>query len=92
MAGISSDIGQAQQKATALRSASETLSTSASVNKDTQTTVVGNTTAHAAIDSLSSAAQKVAGAVNSASGNIQSVAQNFQAIDQSGKNLFRRNL
>ncbi|MGM0216297.1 TIGR04197 family type VII secretion effector [Enterococcus sp. AZ109] len=92
MAGISSDIGQAQQKATALRSASETLSTSASVNKDTQTTVIGNQSAHEAIDSLSSAAQRVASAVNSASGSIQSVAQNFQAIDQSGKNLFRRDL
>ncbi|MGM0214229.1 TIGR04197 family type VII secretion effector [Enterococcus sp. AZ109] len=92
MTGIKSNFGQAQLKATALRNAATEISSVASANKDTKTTVSGNANAQSAIDAVSKAAQKVSSAVNSASVNIQSVAQNFQALDQTGKNLFRRDL
>ncbi|KMN42444.1 TIGR04197 family type VII secretion effector [Bacillus sp. LK2] len=84
MSGIKSDLGRAQQKATALKSATDILIQSSSISNetDTQTTVAGNTNAQEAIQIAQETAKQVALAIATAANNIHSVAGNFEALDQ----------
>lgn len=88
--GIKSNLGIAQARATALKNATESLNSSSSADKDSQTTVLGNSKAHSAIDSTLNVAKIVSGAVTNASSNINTVAGNFEAVDQAGKTMFSR--
>ena len=87
---VKSNLGVAQQRASALKSAAGSLTAGGTPTSDSQTTVAGNKTAQEAITSTFNAVKKVTEAVNSASSNINSVAKNFEAIDQAGKELFTR--
>lgn len=91
MSTIKSDLSGASLKATALKNATDSISQSALPTTDTQTTVLGNSSALNAIEAAQTTAQQIASAVSLASANIQSVAENFEAMDnQVGKN-FRNN-
>lgn len=80
---ISSDLGTAQQKATAIASAIETLSGIGAPSLDSQTTVQGNTNAKEAAQATIAGGAKIAEAVQLATRNLQSVAQGFEAVDKS---------
>ncbi|EUJ33007.1 hypothetical protein MFLO_05320 [Listeria floridensis FSL S10-1187] len=82
MAPITSDLGQASEKATALQQAVSSLQTTATVSKDEQTTVAGNKNAHEAIQAEADAVMHIAQALTAASANLQSVAQEFAAKDE----------
>ncbi|EUJ26943.1 hypothetical protein MFLO_13765 [Listeria floridensis FSL S10-1187] len=81
MTKITSDLGQASEKATALQQAVSSLPTTVTVAKDEQTTVAGNTRAHEAIQAEMDATIQIAEALTTASANLQSVAQAFAAKD-----------
>lgn len=87
---IKSNLGEAQQHASALKSAVGLLGQGGTVTTDSQTTVAGNKNAQQAITSISTVIKSVTGAVNNASGNINSVAKNFKAMDDAGSQLFNR--
>ncbi|MGG5369412.1 TIGR04197 family type VII secretion effector [Enterococcus sp. AZ196] len=87
---VKSNLGVAQQRASALKSAADSLTSGGVPTSDSQTTVAGNTSAQNAVKSTINGVKKVMAAVNSASSNINSVAKNFEAIDQAGKELFTR--
>ncbi|EOH75676.1 TIGR04197 family type VII secretion effector [Enterococcus malodoratus] len=87
---VKSNLGVAQQRASALKSAAGSLTGGGVPTSDAQTTVSGNKSAQNAVKSTINAVLKVTEAVNSASSNINSVAKNFEAIDQAGKELFTR--
>ncbi|MTD40260.1 TIGR04197 family type VII secretion effector [Erwinia sp. CPCC 100877] len=89
---IQSDFTGASQKATALKGATDKLIQSASITKDTQTTVAGNTNAQEAITTAQETATKIAQAVFQASSNLQSVAKEFEALDQRVANTMIRGL
>lgn len=88
MSTFQSDLFGAREKATALMTATNTLTQSVSVTKDTQTTVAGNQNAHQAIDLAKNTATGIAQAIVSASNNIKSVAEDFEAMDQQTRSLF----
>ncbi|MBO0413710.1 TIGR04197 family type VII secretion effector [Enterococcus hulanensis] len=92
MAGgdIKSNLGEAQQHASALKSAVGMLGQGSTASSDSQTTVAGNSDAQQAIASVSSAVASVTSAINNASGNINSVAKNFKALDDAGSQMFNR--
>lgn len=79
---INSDKQVAQNLATGLMSALDTLNQSATVTKDTQTTINGNTTAHETSDDMLDIASKISQTISSASENLNSVAGEFEAIDR----------
>lgn len=79
---INSDKQVAQNLATGLMSALDTLNQSTTVTKDTQTTVNGNATAHETSDDMLDIASKISQTISSASGNLNSVASEFEAIDR----------
>lgn len=83
MPSIQSEVNEASQKATALKSAAAKLAHSNSITEDTQTTVVGNQNAHQALQAEQKTALQIAQAVNQATENLKSVAQDFEALDQS---------
>ncbi|MBO0410577.1 TIGR04197 family type VII secretion effector [Enterococcus hulanensis] len=87
---VKSNLGVAQQRASALKSAAGSLTAGGVATSDSQTTVAGNKSAQNAVKSTYNAVLKVSEAVSSASSNINSVAKNFEAIDQAGKELFTR--
>ncbi|MGX7417537.1 TIGR04197 family type VII secretion effector [Carnobacterium gallinarum] len=92
MVGIKSDFGGANQKATALKSATDKLVQSTSVTNDTQTTVLGNANAQEVIQQAQETARQVAEAIISASSNLQSVAEGFQELDQQVGQRFLQSL
>lgn len=83
MTNIMSNLGGARQKATALRTACDHITQNSSVDKDTRTTVAGNTNAHDTIQTIIDSAEQIAQAVLTASSQLQSVAEEFEALDQS---------
>lgn len=87
---VKSNLGVAQQRASALKNAANSLTSGGVPTNDSQTTVSGNQQAQKAVASTMNAVSKVIEAVNNASSNINSVAKNFEAIDQAGKELFIR--
>lgn len=80
---IKSDFGGAQEKATALKNATDNILQSTSLTNDTQTTVSGNINAQEAITAAQETAKQIAAAISLASVNIQSVAEDFEVLDQS---------
>ncbi|KMN45619.1 TIGR04197 family type VII secretion effector [Bacillus sp. LK2] len=93
MSAIKSDLSGAQQKATALKSATDMMIQSSSISSeaDTQTTVAGNKNAQEAIQIAQETAKQVALAIATAANNIHSVAENFEAMDQSAsQTVFNR--
>ncbi len=82
---ISSDLGTAQQKATAIAHALEVISGIGTPEIDTQTTVQGNSHAQDAIQVAIDAGTQISEAVQLAVNNLQSVAKNFEAVDQTIK-------
>lgn len=87
---VKSNLGVAQQRASALKNAVNSLLSNGTITSDTQTTVAGNKSAQNAIKSTIKAIKIVAETTTTASNNINSVAKNFEAIDQAGKELFTR--
>lgn len=82
MTGIKSNFGNASQKATALKNATDKLIQPTSISNDNQTTVSGNLRAQEVIQQAQETARQVAEAILTASSNLQSVAEGFQAMDQ----------
>ncbi|MBS7576948.1 MULTISPECIES: TIGR04197 family type VII secretion effector [unclassified Enterococcus] len=82
MAGISSDLGNAQAKATALKNATEKLEQTHTVTTDTKTTISGNTNAQEVIQQAKNATTQISEAILTASDSIHSVAKEFEAMDQ----------
>ncbi|WP_314059227.1 TIGR04197 family type VII secretion effector [uncultured Vagococcus sp.] len=79
---ISSDLGIAQQKATAIASALGTLSGIGKPSLDSQTTVKGNTNAREAVNATLDSGKSISDAVQLATSNLHSVAQGFEAVDK----------
>lgn len=75
MTGIKSNFGNASQKATALKNATDKLIQHTSITNDNQTTVSGNLCAQEVIQQAQETARQVAEAVLTASSNLQSVAE-----------------
>lgn len=82
IADIESNLGDTQEKATALKNAADQLAETQSVENDTQTTVAGNANAQHAIATINGTAQEIAKAVLLASNNLRSVAEEFEALDR----------
>lgn len=82
---ISSDLGTAQQKATAISNALTTLTGIGSATLDTQTTVQGNQSAQEAIQATVMAGTQISTAVRTATQNLQTVAKGFEAVDKQVK-------
>ncbi|HBI5832328.1 TPA: TIGR04197 family type VII secretion effector [Listeria monocytogenes] len=89
MSTVTSDLGQAAEKATALHQAVSILQKQGTTTtKDEETTVGGNTQAHTAIQAEGKAVSQIASALTTASTNLQSVAEAFAAKDvELGANL-----
>lgn len=89
MSTVTSDLGQATEKATALHQAVSILQKQGTTTtKDEETTVGGNTQAHTAIQAEGKAVSQIASALTTASTNLQSVAEAFAAKDvELGANL-----
>jgi len=79
---FSSDLNLATTRASALKSAANTLQQSRTVDKDHKTTVNGNRKASEVIDTAHQTAQAIANSVNQASSQLQTVASKFEADDQ----------
>lgn len=92
MSTINSDLSGARQKATALKSATDSLSQSIVATTDTQTTVLGNAEALKTITSAQITAKAIASAVSLAAANIQTVAENFDAMDNQAAQALRGNI
>ncbi|KMN42953.1 TIGR04197 family type VII secretion effector [Bacillus paramycoides] len=93
MSDIKSDLSGAQQKATALKSATDIMIQSSLISNetDTQTTVAGNANAQEVIQIAQETAKQIALAISTAANNIHSVAENFEAMDQSAsQTVFNR--
>jgi type VII secretion effector (TIGR04197 family) len=82
MTAISSDLGNAQAKATALKNATERLKQTHIVTTDTKTTVSGNTNVQEVIQQAKTATTQISEAILIASDSIHSVAKEFEAMDQ----------
>ncbi|MBC1504085.1 TIGR04197 family type VII secretion effector [Listeria booriae] len=80
--GITSDLGDASVKATALKNATDSIVSYVSITLDTQTTVAGNKSAEESVKIAQDMAQQIASAVSTAASNIQSVASSFEAVDK----------
>lgn len=89
MKEIKSDILIAQQLGAALRTGAEALISIADVYKDEQTKLLGNDSAHHAIELSQSKAKDISVAIQSVCTNIQSVAEEFQAIDEASASRFQ---
>lgn len=89
MVDIKSDLTLAQQYASDIATACQTLESIGEICKDSSTELDGNTSSHTAIDKASSLLSQVTGAVSDASEHLHSVASDFEAIDQSGADGFR---
>ncbi|MBP2623754.1 TIGR04197 family type VII secretion effector [Streptococcus oricebi] len=68
--------------ATRLQTAGRSLSGLAAIQKDSLTTMQGNSNAQQHVEFLSSLAGKIGGALSTASTNLQSAASEFEASDQ----------
>lgn len=74
--------------ASQLANACQTLSSSGTISKDTQTNLEGNTCSHTAIDKSATFLVQITSAVKAASDNLHSVASDFEAVDQAGAKSF----
>ncbi|BDR59268.1 TIGR04197 family type VII secretion effector [Xylocopilactobacillus apicola] len=79
---ILTDFNVASNKATRIKTATDNLNSSSSVNQDKSTKMLGNASAHKAIAATKHSAQKISQVVNSASQHLRSVAKDFEAADQ----------
>lgn len=89
MVEIKSDILIAQQLATSLKNGGDGLASVSNASKDEKTKLLGNYSAHHAIDLSQSKAKAISEAIQSACTNIQSVAEQFQAVDEDSVGRFR---
>ena len=89
MKEIKSDILIAQQLGAALKTGAEALISIADVYKDEQTKLLGNDSAHHAIELSQSKAKDISVAIQSVCTNIQSVAEEFQAVDEASVGRFQ---
>lgn len=88
MGTVKSNQEVAHTYASQLANACQTLSSSATVSKDTQTNLAGNTRCHEAIDKSATILAQITSAVKTASDNLHSVANDFEAVDQAGAKSF----
>lgn len=89
MKEIKSDILIAQQIATVLKTGGEALAIVVGAYKDEQTKLLGNDSAHYAIELSQSKAKDISVAIQSVCTNIQSVAEEFQAVDEASVGRFQ---
>jgi len=89
MVEIKSDILIAQQLATSLKNGGDGLASVSNASKDEKTKLLGNDSAHHAIDLSQSKAKAISEAIQSTCTNIQSVAEQFQAVDEDSVGRFR---
>ncbi|MBL1225298.1 TIGR04197 family type VII secretion effector [Enterococcus sp. BWR-S5] len=87
MGEVSTNSSIAGRLATDIFSSMDTLNSNLSVTKDSQSTVNGNTSAHEAIDDLSSMVQAVCSAIGTDANNLKSVAAEFEAADLSVRQM-----
>lgn len=88
MGTVKSNQEVAHTYASQLANACQTLSSSGTVSKDTQTNLAGNTRCHEAIDKSATILAQITSAVKTASDNLHSVASDFEAVDQAGAKSF----
>lgn len=89
MKEIKSDILIAQQLGAALKTGGEALAIVVGAYKDEQTKLLGNDSAHHAIELSQNKAKVISAAIQSVCTNIQSVAEEFQAIDEASASRFQ---
>lgn len=87
MKKINSDSKVAGELATQLFVALDELNGSLSAIVDVETTVVGNTHAETAINSLTTAVTQINSVIGDAANNLNSVASEFEAADQTLRNM-----
>lgn len=87
---IKSDFNGASQKATALKSATDTLIQAVSITNDTQTTILGNASAQEVIQSAQNLSQLIAISVLTASKNVRSIAKDFEVLDKQAEITFKQ--
>lgn len=81
---IRNDSSVAQQQATELSSPAQALTAVTDPTRDTATTVMGNSAAHTALDSMLGVATDIASAVQDAVTQIGTIDQNFVDADMAG--------
>ena len=89
MKEIKSDILIVQQLASAMKTGGDALASVSNASKDEKTKLLGNDSAHHAIDLSQSKAKDISLAIQSACTNIKSVAEQFQAVDEDSVGRFR---
>jgi type VII secretion effector (TIGR04197 family) len=82
MSEVKSSSGAAQSIASSISASLSSLDQVATITKDTQTTVAGNSHAQQAITQLTAFNASLVQAVELASNNIRLVAAEFEAVDQ----------
>ncbi|MBP1047561.1 TIGR04197 family type VII secretion effector [Enterococcus sp. BWM-S5] len=74
--------------ATNIFSALDSLNMPASVSKDDNTTVAGNSNAHESIELVKQTVEDITATVGNSANNLKSVASEFEAMDKSIRSIF----